>query len=94
MLTPVLVTAADFTSAYAPTRLSYARGDKLNQLAPPAIEQPYSGGLIIQIPAEEPALYLERVLSLQSLQTDSVLLSKLDHLLRSSRYKPMVPSLI
>ena len=47
LLTPVLITAADFTTAYAPTRLLYATGDRLNQLAPPAIEQVNSGGLII-----------------------------------------------
>ena len=47
LLTPVLITATDFTSPYEPTRLLYATGDRLNQLAPPAIEQVHSGGMII-----------------------------------------------
>ena len=47
LLTPVLITALDFNTAYEPTRLLYAAGDRLNQLTPPAIEQVHSGGMII-----------------------------------------------
>ena len=49
-LTPVLINDSDYMSPYLPTKVTYALGDRLNNLAPPAIEQPNAGGLIIQIP--------------------------------------------
>ena len=57
-LTPVLLQDSDYLAPYLPTKVSYALGDRLNRLAPPAIEQPNAGGLIIQIPPDNPEEHL------------------------------------
>ena len=88
LLTPVLITDSDLMSPYLPMKLAYQLGDRLNQLAPPGVEQPHAGGLIIQIPQDEPELYLDRVLSLKALATDDELVENLERILRSSRHKP------
>ena len=59
-LTPVLIHDSDYLSPYLPTKVTYSLGDRLNSLAPPAIEQPNAGGLIIQIPPENPWEHLSR----------------------------------
>ena len=70
-----------------PTKLSYMLGDRLNQLAPPGVEQPHAGGLIIKIPEEGVEMYLDRVLSLKALGTDDELVESLERTLSSSRRK-------
>ena len=88
-LTPVLLQDSDYLAPYLPTKVSYALGDRLNRLAPPAIEQPNAGGLIIQIPPDNPEEDLSRVLHLQVLGTDDELVGHLNHFLLATRSTPM-----
>ena len=82
------MTDADFKLPYRPTKLAYMLGDRLNKLAPPVVVQPHAGGLIIKIPEEGAAMYLERVLSLKALNPDDELVECLQLILNSSRRKP------
>ena len=43
----------NFDATFHPTKMAYRLGDRFNNLAPPAIERPHAGGLIIQMPLEE-----------------------------------------
>lgn len=61
----------------------------MNKLEPPAIQQPNAGGLIIEMPLEDVAGYLERVISLKVLASDEQLLDYLDIALSSCRSKPL-----
>ena len=69
--------------------MNYRLGDRINDLAPPAIEQPNAGGLIIEMPLDEVQQYLERVLSLGSIASDEQLIEHLDYVLSSTRTKPI-----
>jgi len=53
LLTPVMIGNNNFDAAFHPTKMAYRLGDRFNNLAPPAIERPHAGGLIIQMPLEE-----------------------------------------
>ena len=88
-LTPVLIHDSDYLSPYLPTKVTYSLGDRLNSLAPPAIEQPNAGGLIIHIPPENPLEHLSRVLHLQVLSTDDDLVGHLNQVLSATRSRAM-----
>ena len=88
-LTPVLIHDSDYLSPYLPTKVTYSLGDRLNSLAPPAIEQRNAGGLIIQIPPENPWEHLSRVLHLQVLSTDDDLVGHLNQVLSATRTRAM-----
>lgn len=75
----------DLTKPFYPTKLSYSLGDRFNSLAPPAIEQPHAGGLIIELPLEGCKTYLERVLSLKFIQNDETLINNLHNRLNVIR---------
>ena len=59
LLTPVLIGQSGLDTAYHPTRRAYRLGDRLNDLAPPALPMAHAGGLIIEMPLERVEHYLQ-----------------------------------
>jgi len=89
LLTPVMLDAEDLARKHKPKTVAYSHGTRFSELPPLPALASKTGGMIIEMPLEGIREYLDRVITLDSLEDDESLVLHLDKFLGTARVKPL-----